>query len=277
LKRIAEYSFLFFVFLILARQISTWVLPPWNFLLRFCLVFILVLGFCRIRKPTGRELVVALLLGMVVPDIVIRLLEEPSLAVRTMPDLLIELLAVANAWILYRHKQWVLNLLSVGTLVFAIVAWGSEWLHYVNFGNRVAAVNTPIAGWAMVEQDGDTLRSSDYRDRIVVFDIWNTGCVSCLNRFPKLEVIFQRYKDDPGIFIQALNIPLDRDTNGMAFEMVRRRGFNFPVVVAAADLETILNIDAYPLVLVTRNNNIIFRGKIEELEQFLEHYKKTGS
>jgi thiol-disulfide isomerase/thioredoxin len=274
-KRIIAYSVLFFVFLFVERQISVYITLPWNFLFRFCLMFLMVLSFCHWRKPGGREVLIAFLFGTAILDEAIRFLEDYDLALRSYPDLLIEIIAALNAWLLYRHRSWVVNLASLVLLIAAIRIWGSGFIHYVAYGNASARVSIPVSDWSVIDEQGDTLRTSDYTGKLVLFDIWNTACASCFARFPMLEHIYEQHKNDTGIVIQALNVPIDRDTAGMAVHVIRKRGYTFPVTIAPPDLETILNIDAYPLVLVVKDNTIVFRGEIEELEAFLAERKNT--
>ena len=62
----------------------------------------------------------------------------------------------------------------------------------------------------------------------------------------------------------------------MAFALIKKKKFDFPVVVAANHLDSIFHIGAYPLVLVLHNDEIVFRGKIEDVEKVIQEFNSKS-
>jgi len=266
MKKIVLYSLLFFLFLFVERQVSSYIAVPYNFLFRFAVTYAFVLGFCLVRKPTGRQLFLIFLFGFTLPDIALRLIDGMTDAMRTLPDQVLEIVPAVCAYYWCKSRRILPTIVASGLLVIALVFFSAKWMQYASYGNFTGAVHMPVSGWKVYDKQSDTLQARDYGNKVIVFDVWNTGCVSCFNRFPILQGLYEKYRNDPRVSIQALNIPLERDTAGMAFSVVEKKHFTFPVVVSANGLDSLFHIDAYPLVLVLHNDEIVFRGKIEEVE-----------
>lgn len=57
----------------------------------------------------------------------------------------------------------------------------------------------------MVNYSDSIARLSDFEGKAVLLDFWATWCVPCVNAFPKLEKIQQKYKDDLKIILVAVD------------------------------------------------------------------------
>lgn len=107
IPKIAAYALLFFLFLFTERQIATAIESPYNFLFRFLATYLWIYLFCHFRKPSGKVLLMLFFFGISLPDVVIRFIEHPVSAQRTMPDQLLELIpAVAPYHILMIDKHF---------------------------------------------------------------------------------------------------------------------------------------------------------------------------
>lgn len=264
------FLLLFFLFLLAERQASGFFIKPYNYLFRFVVMYVFILCFCYSYKPGGRKLVLLFFLGFMLPDIIIRLLEDAKYALRSFPDLLSEIVPAFSAYSLYKYKRYWPGIAGGILLLVFILFFNPYWMQYLRFGDFHSSVSIPVTGdWTVYDENGDAIHAVEYKHKVVLLDIWSTSCGACFVRFPQLEALYTKYKDDPRLVVQAVNMPLKRDTAGMAFAMIRKRGFTFPVVIAAADFDSVFHVDAYPLVLILRNDTILFRGAIEQVESAL--------
>ena len=75
--------------------------------------------------------------------------------------------------------------------------------------------------------DGQTIRLSELRGKVVLLDFWATWCPPCRVAIPHLVEIQRRYRKD-GLVVIGMNLDQDPDEL-MGF--MRRTEFNYPVVM----------------------------------------------
>jgi cytochrome c biogenesis protein CcmG, thiol:disulfide interchange protein DsbE len=97
---------------------------------------------------------------------------------------------------------------GLGVLI-GLVIIGAVW--FVTAGTAepqlpgVGETNRPAPDIALPTLDGDTLRLSDYRGRVVLVNFWGTWCEPCKEETPALEASYQALKDQ-GLVIVGINL-----------------------------------------------------------------------
>ena len=66
-------------------------------------------------------------------------------------------------------------------------------------------VNKPAPLFELKDFDGQIVKLTDLKGKIVVVDFWATWCGPCLSSFPALQQVYEKYKSNPNIVILALN------------------------------------------------------------------------
>ena len=95
---------------------------------------------------------------------------------------------------------------------------------------------------------------NEQRGKIILVDIWNSACGICIEKFPELQKLYDKYKADSNIRVFALDIPVDRPGDR---ELVQKQAapYSFPKLFFTDRNEADkLYINGVPLVLIFDRN-----------------------
>ncbi|QDU70398.1 TlpA family protein disulfide reductase [Mucisphaera calidilacus] len=84
-------------------------------------------------------------------------------------------------------------------------------------------------GFTLKSVDGDVVRLSDLKGRVVVLDFWATWCPPCVVAMPELQKLHERYEAQ-GVTIVGVNLREDRAT---VKRFVEQKGLGFTFVLDA--------------------------------------------
>jgi thiol-disulfide isomerase/thioredoxin len=200
-------------------------------------------------------------------------LEGPPLP--GMINILGEFLACFLGYIFYTKKDVVIRtivLLFSAAICLYYYVWGyTYWTNYITFGQITEITNKEIPPiWTLyVNQDSNYYKLTD-PNSVILLDFFSTECGVCFQKFPYLQKLHEKYKNNSKVFICAMNVPWKRDTIGRAIAMVRKRKYTFPVLISKQGLDSILQIEFYPTVIVIKNNSLIYKGTIENVEETID-------
>lgn len=105
-----------------------------------------------------------------------------------------------------------------------------------------AIIDHPIEDFELKDLDGNTVKLSDHKGKIVFLNFWATWCPPCKEEMPHMETFYNKYKDED-IAILAVN-PTQVENQGSkdskkAEEKVRKfiekEGFTFPILLDSDD------------------------------------------
>lgn len=173
-----------------------------------------------------------------------------------------------------QNKKWALLI----TGIFVVLAvWYNISGHYYYYNYLSHRNFTGITqkrlkqSWTVINKTGLELSNHHFEDKLVLLDFWSTSCGVCFQKFPKVELIYNKYKSNPKFVLFSVNIPIERDTAGMAFSLIERSGkYTFPTVVGSDSMKAAFGVTAYPTVVLLRNDTILFEGSIELVEAAIE-------
>lgn len=90
-----------------------------------------------------------------------------------------------------------------------------------------AAGQAPRAELRLKSTDGQPVRLSDYRGKVVVLNFWATWCVPCAAELPML-VQAEKYYNSKGVAFIAASVD-DRKTGKSVLDFVNKYNVGFPV------------------------------------------------
>lgn len=64
----------------------------------------------------------------------------------------------------------------------------------------------------ITDENNNKIQLIEFKGKVVLFDIWHSACSPCIKEFPKIQALYNKFKEDTLIKIVSLNIPLDRDS-----------------------------------------------------------------
>ena len=72
--------------------------------------------------------------------------------------------------------------------------------------NSAIFFNTKI-----VDIDNKQIEIEKYKNRILLFDIWHSACLPCIEQFPEMQSLYDFFRTDTSVKIISLNVPLKKD------------------------------------------------------------------
>lgn len=198
-------------------------------------------------------------------------------------EYLIHLLAIFLAFICYKSSKYVrvvITILSLGCALWLSFEGYNLWTNRQNFKTYTRKINSErIWNFKLQTADGDTVSIDSFRGKFVIVDFWYTYCGYCFKAFPKVQAIYDKYKNNPDIQLIGLHCRIEDDKQKPAEkpskgrELLIEEGYTFPcysINMKDKILED-LGVTKFPTVLLfNMDGRLIYRGDIEGVENVIE-------
>lgn len=139
---------------------------------------------------------------------------------------------------------WLERVVTAGLLVFIAIRLGPQIGALVGFSPGEADHPTYMA----VTLDGDTIRSTDLKGKVVVVNFWATWCIPCKLEMPSLQKLHQRHLDDD---LVLLGLSVDAGGIGDVRAYLTQHGITYPVGMATnADRQAFGGIPGIPTTFI---------------------------
>ncbi|HEY33040.1 MAG TPA: redoxin domain-containing protein [Dehalococcoidia bacterium] len=81
--------------------------------------------------------------------------------------------------------------------------------------------------FTLVDLEGNTVRLSDFRGKVVFLNFWATQCLPCLVEMPDMEELYQEYRDE-GVVIIGVNVG---EPKSIVSYFVEENGYSWTFVI----------------------------------------------
>jgi peroxiredoxin len=125
----------------------------------------------------------------------------------------------------------------------------TELDHYLMEGKSLPAFN-------FRDLSGRRYTAANTRGKVLVLKTWYTGCIACVEEFPQVNALVDRYKANPDVVFVSLAL---NDAPALK-EFLSHREFKYAVVPASEQyIAESLKLNAYPTHLVVDKNGHIVK------------------
>lgn len=103
-------------------------------------------------------------------------------------------------------------------------------------------------GWTLLDLNGKTVQSADFKGKVVVLDFWATWCPPCRAEIPGFAELQKQYGASG---LAVVGVSVDQTSNPEIKSFTETLGVNYPVVLADAKIvEAFGGIDGLPTTFV---------------------------
>lgn len=146
-----------------------------------------------------------------------------------------------------------LSLFSVSVLLLGFFGLPS----YLD-GTMWDKVDKQAPPFTLLTLEGDTIKSSEYKDKVIILDFWGTWCAPCKKQFPLIEKLYKENKENNNVAFFIINPLLGGDTYEKALEFINKSEYDLPFVIDK-ESETYgkFNVHALPHLVIIDKEGII--------------------
>lgn len=253
---------------------------------KLAIVFLLYFAasaYIQYKYKNNRYILLSILLlpPLIVAGIVI-IQTRGSFPAFSLPSTLAYFIGAFLGWITAYQSKKVAALTCMVSMV--VVGWMSMYgydlyLHHLNYDNfygSIAPQPVPKSILFKNEHGENTLLSN--AQGLVILDVWNNGCGICFEKFPKFEALYRNYQDRQDMKFYAVNVSLRQGDSTVAKRIIREWDYTFPnLFLEDKQYADALGVKGYPSVLIVKDDSIVFKGSIDNVERIINTYNKETS
>lgn len=99
-----------------------------------------------------------------------------------------------------------------------------------------AAFNDEAPAFELTDTEGNKVKSSDLKGKVIVLDFWATWCLPCIRSFPAMKMTMDKYKDDPAVVFFYVHTAERSDTaTAQVRTFLKKNSYPFTVLMDLKD------------------------------------------
>ncbi|WP_299249564.1 TlpA disulfide reductase family protein [uncultured Lacinutrix sp.] len=107
----------------------------------------------------------------------------------------------------------------------------------------------------VTDLEGNTIKLSELKDKVVVLNFWFTKCGPCVVEMPKLNELVKEYEDKDVVF---LAITFNKE--GIVENFLYETDFNYTIVPNANDVINMYGVQSYPTsIVINKKGEIVLK------------------
>jgi len=156
----------------------------------------------------------------------------------------------------YRSRSIILIVLAVIFISAQFVYTNKIIYHLHNVKLNEQAEKIP--NFEITDLDGNKITQNDFKGKIVFFDFWAVTCGQCIKQFPSIDIIRNKFKDNPNVEFYLINYDGPKDDIDYVKKFIKQREIKIPVLFDAnTKFATDMNCFAFPhSFIIDKNLNI---------------------
>jgi len=117
-----------------------------------------------------------------------------------------------------------------------------------------------VEKWYQGEKQVDPSKA---KATLVVF--WESWCPHCQREVPKLEAIWQKYKDK-GLQVIGLTKLTRNSTEEQALTFIKEKGVTYPTAKETGELSAAFNVTGVPAAAILKDGKVVWRGNPSRID-----------
>jgi len=238
------------------------------------------------KKVPVKKIIIALLIGASCLQLPLRIIDFNGSLI-SLPEYLLQIVSIFLGYLAYKKGiagKIIIFCLGLLYSVWFLLAGNNLWLHLLNFGTFTGNVNSDKCFNVNFITCGNEIVTTDnFKGQYILLDFWNTYCGVCYQKFPELEELYQKYKNNPQIRIYSVHAWFDVEKEDarkgceiMHTELENKYSFPNLAISFTDSLFRKLEVKRFPTVLIyDKQGYIIFRGTQEGAKKKIEILLKS--
>ena len=122
-------------------------------------------------------------------------------------------------------------------------------------GDGTDLIDNQVPVFKMTDINGNIISSENTKGKIVVLNFWFTACKPCIEEIPKLNEVYDQYKDNNNVVFASVTF----NEPGQVNKFLKKYPFQYPVVADARDICDLFGVTGYPTnIVIDKNGNYFY-------------------
>ena len=149
--------------------------------------------------------------------------------------------------------------MALAVVAFLAIITSLAWSFPLQKASQVATDQSIAApSWQLKDVNDKTIRSADFKGKVVILDFWATWCAPCRMEIPGFIALQKKYAQQGLVVVGA---SVDEGGASMVKQFMEKLGMNYPVVLADEKMQDQFGgIEAIPTTfIIDRTGRIVKR------------------